>query len=90
MEMRDWIFHGPDRAKMSLAAVARYFGYEPRSLKDLIRSGHFPPPRGQGANEYYTGADVAAIIQFFWPLEARRRDREATPGNAQTRRGRRR
>ena len=63
--------------------MAELFGYEPSSLRRLIAEGRFPPARGLGANQYYTGEDVALITLMFgrWgpqtpPKPARKNDRE--------------
>lgn len=63
--MRKWKLPGPDEETLPVEAVARRFGYSLDYFRDLIRSGLFPPPRGCGNNQYYTGLDVAIITEMF-------------------------
>jgi hypothetical protein len=69
---RLWQLNGPDEDVLTLAQVARLFGYEVKSLRKLIKEGRFPPPRGIWPKEYYTGEDVAAARHYFgrWQPEA--------------------
>lgn len=56
-----WSLMGPDEDVLYFKDAAKLFGYEPKSLRQLIAEGRFPAPRGFGQNTYYTGDDVAAI-----------------------------
>ena len=58
---------GPgDREKWSLSQVAELLNYQDaESIRDLIREGRLPRPRGIGASQYYTPLDVAIIFEMF-------------------------
>lgn len=63
---RKWELEGPEQDKFSLVEVARLLGYESAdSIRALVREGKLPAPRGIGASQYYTGLDVAIVLEMF-------------------------
>lgn len=63
---REYKLYGPRDGKVSLAAVAELLGYaDAESIKDLAAEGRLPKPKGIGAAQYYSGLDVAVILDYF-------------------------
>lgn len=62
---RIWPLNGPEEDRLTFDEVAKMFGYEPGSLRRLVGEGRFPPPRGIGLGQYYTGEDVAIVWLMF-------------------------
>jgi hypothetical protein len=56
---------GPDEDVLSVADVAKLFGYRLRPFRRLIATGYFPAPRGFGHAQFYTGLDVAIIREML-------------------------
>lgn len=63
---KKWKLNGPKKDKLSLLEVAELLGYEsPDTVRRLADEGHLPPPRGRAGAQYYTGLDVAIILEMF-------------------------
>lgn len=89
---RQWILFGPDRPDLdrySLNQAAELLGYQDaESVRELVREGRLPRPRGIGAAQYYSGLDVAIILEMFgrWmPLERSSRAGEAAAKGGKSR-----
>jgi hypothetical protein len=66
---RKYELEGPARSKWSLAALGRRLGFDEDSARETVRrliaEGHLPRPRGRGDHLYYSGLDVAVILEFY-------------------------
>jgi hypothetical protein len=63
---RIWKINGPEEDKLSLLQLAQLLDYDsPDTVRRLVAEGRLPPPRGYGAAQYYTGLDVAIILEMF-------------------------
>lgn len=69
MALRKWELEGPTRAKWTLAAVGRLLGFDEGAARDTVRrlilEGHLPRPKGRGDHLYYSGMDVAVILEYY-------------------------
>ncbi len=79
MEWRNWPVRGPNKERWSLLEVAVELGYEDvDSIRRLVVDGRLPAPRGHGTNQYYSGLDMAIILEMSGRWGPRGRQSETT------------
>lgn len=63
---KQWKLDGPRKSKFTLLELAALLGYDgDDTVRRLITEGWLPPPRGHGQAQFYTGLDVAIILEMF-------------------------
>lgn len=69
MATRKYELEGPTRAKWTLSQVGQLLGFDEDRARDTVRrlidQGFLPRPRGRGDHLYYTGLDVAVILDYY-------------------------